>query len=95
MELSAQVELEETGPTGSVAFGTLNSAFLYDFQYGMDAYIYAYRDSTPSPVFKKWGNSISTIVNVTTTQNYLQVIKPDAAIVTTLLSWTLYVSKLG
>ena len=61
----------------------------------MDAYIYLYRDSTPSPVFKKWGNSISKIVNVNTTQDYLQIIEPDGAVSTELLSWTLYVSKLG
>jgi hypothetical protein len=61
----------------------------------MDAYIYVYRDSTPSPVFKKWGNSISKIVNVSTTQDYLQIIQPSASVSTELLSWTLYVSKLG
>jgi hypothetical protein len=95
MELSAEVQLEESGANGSVAFGTVDYGLAYDFQYGMDAYIYVYRDSTPTPVFKKWGNSISKIVNVSTTQDYLQIIEPDAFISTELLSWTLYVSKLG
>jgi hypothetical protein len=59
----------------------------------MDAFIYPY--VPPSESFDEWGNSISKIVTITSTKNYLQVIEPSGSQVTSLLSWTLYVSKLG
>ena len=92
MELSVQIS-KESSTTGSVAFGTLNASTLYDFSTGMDALIYPY--VPPSESFDEWGNSISKIVTISSNTNYLQIIKPDASQTTTLLSWTLYVSKLG
>ena len=95
MELSVQIRQgsDESRPSGSVAFGTLQSPTLWDFEKGMDAFIYNYNDNAKG--FNKWGNSISNIFEITGSTNFQQVIEPFPGDTTDLESWTLYVSKLG